>query len=179
MKLNSIALCLLIAVLWSGCKCSDPEEDEGYTVAPEPQNRLEQLPGQTHQALEAEATMQLQQIASGASLYYISDRVSPTGETLSNQFPSSVGATPASIPCGQSASTASAEWGHPVWASLGFAIYEPHYFTYSFESYGSGAQATFTATAAGDLNCDGNLSIHRINGRIREGSVRLSGVYEE
>ncbi len=179
MKLNSLVLGLLVSTAVSGCTCSGDAEDEGYTVTPESENRLEQLPAQTRHAQEAEATVQLGRIASGARLYYLSERVSATGAILPTQFPGPVGATPVSIPCGQSVSTASAEWGHPVWSSLGFAIYEPHFFSYSFESYGSGAHATFTATASGDLNCDGTQDIHRINGRIREGSVRLSGVYTE
>lgn len=45
-----------------------------------------------------------------------------------------------------------ADWQTPAWDALDFMTVEPHYFRYAYESDG----ATLTATAVGDLDCDGN-----------------------
>ena len=42
--------------------------------------------------------------------------------------------------------------GIPAWDELDFEIGEPSFFRYGYQSDG----ATLTATAVGDLDCDGN-----------------------
>ena len=53
---------------------------------------------------------------------------------------------------------------------MNFSVNSPHYYQYCFESSGTGAEATFTATAMGDLDCDGEKSTFK-----RMGVVDMSG----
>jgi hypothetical protein len=58
-------------------------------------------------------------------------------------------------------------WRDPLWTALEFSIDEPHYYSYQIEVAGDGS---FSATAHGDLDCDGVYSSFEIRGtRGREG----------
>ncbi len=46
-----------------------------------------------------------------------------------------------------------------------FQVSDPHYYVYQFDSNGTGADATFTATAFGDLDKDGVLSTFQRTGK--------------
>jgi hypothetical protein len=67
-------------------------------------------------------------------------------------------------------------WKTPTWNALNFSMSEPHYYRYSFESEGAGSNARFTATAQGDLDCDGIPSRFERAGSAQGGS---SGLYME
>ena len=174
-----------VALLWavsqsSGCRCGDDEEEVGYTVVPVEEQTTVDNTQNLNAARETEAGMYLQRIAQSARVYYMSDRVSPNGNLLPRQFPGPVSETPLEIPCGASVNTSSADWSDPVWQALEFAVYESQYFSYSFTSFGEGDNARFTATARGDLNCDGVPTAFSINGWLTDDRrIRLSGVYEE
>jgi type II secretory pathway pseudopilin PulG len=53
-----------------------------------------------------------------------------------------------------------ADWTPSPWRELHFSIRQPQFYAYSFDSTGSGPQASATATANGDLNGDGFLSTY-------------------
>ncbi len=49
---------------------------------------------------------------------------------------------------------------------MGFSEPSPHRFSYKFESSGSGTSATFTVTALGDTDCDGEERHYEIVGTV-------------
>jgi hypothetical protein len=88
------------------------------------------------------------------------------------RFPESAPRTPREVPCGP-VETPPEAWSHPTWQLFGFheggmyIVEEPHYYSYQFDSSGSGTAATFTASAFGDLDCDGNQATFMWRGRVR------------
>lgn len=80
--------------------------------------------------------------------------------------------TPATGCCdagGRCASTA-ADWDQPVWKALEFELTEPHLFRYSYASDGD----SFTATAEGDLDCDGTPITYTLAGTMRGGQLETT-----
>jgi hypothetical protein len=66
-------------------------------------------------------------------------------------------------------------WSDHTWSALSFQINDEHYFVYSFDSSGTLTAANFTATANGDLDCDGTFStFQRI--RLRRPAGHQGGV---
>lgn len=128
-------------------------------------------------AQTVEAGINLQAITRGATSYYESEHVSAAGQFLPFQFPASVGLTPATIPCGERAAPNPADWEQPTWQDLYFSLRDPHYFSYQFDSAGEGADATFTASAFGDLDCDGQLSTFVREGRVVNDEVQVDDLH--
>lgn len=60
-------------------------------------------------------------------------------------------------------------WNDPVWRALGFAIDQPSQFQYAYRSDGK----TFTATAIGDLDCDGISVVYTLTGNA-DGTTTLT-----
>lgn len=122
-----------------------------------------------------EARQMLDLIKKGSAAYYSSPRVEAgTGRQVECQFPASTGLTPALVngkhPCcagGDKASCAAApdNWNNPTWSALMFQLNSNHYYAYKYESSGVYGAAKFTATAYGDLDCDGNWSTFVLNGQ--------------
>lgn len=136
-------------------------------------------------AKTAEAIDTIDKIYKGAALYYTTPRVSYTGVDLPCQFPTNQGPTPTVATCCQEFGGPDADgdgrcdfdphlWSEPTWSSLNFRIardsayeyYPPgskregvadgqHYFVYTFDAAGVLTEAQFTASAFGDLDCDG------------------------
>ena len=68
--------------------------------------------------------------------------------------------------------TPQAAWfADPTWAALGFWVDEPHLFQYAYASDPDGQ--TFTATATGDLDCDGNKIVYTLAGSVVDGVPRF------
>ena len=64
------------------------------------------------------------------------------------------------------------EWNTAGWACLKFSLDQPQYFQYNYDvTATTGAGATFTATANGDLNGDLVLSTFTLQGSIGSGNV--------
>jgi hypothetical protein len=59
-------------------------------------------------------------------------------------------------------------WERSPWRELLFALSDPHYYQFRFQSRGTGKDATFEAEARGDLNCNGVYSSFRLKGRATE-----------
>jgi hypothetical protein len=122
-----------------------------------------------------EAPGNLRKIANGAKLYYeTGERVSRTGQVLPRAFPAA-GPTPERVPCGKKpVKTPESEWETKGWRALEFAIQTPHYYQYQVIVEGTGKQATFTARAQGDLDCDGKHSTFEITGRVDPDTQRVN-----
>jgi type IV pilus assembly protein PilA len=71
------------------------------------------------------------------------------------------------------------DWDAPTWMALQFAVTDPHYYRYAYDSSGAGPGSLFTARAVGDLDCDGIFStFERAGISLTSGTVFSSrGVY--
>lgn len=125
-------------------------------------------------ARSTEARMHVEKIYNGARIYWLEPHgaagsISP----LAPQFPDSKAATPAVRCCvlgggpGGRCIPEPTQWQDPTWIGLTFAVDDPHYYQYEFESSG----VEFTARAIGDLDCDGTLSTFSMIGRVNASGV--------
>lgn len=97
-----------------------------------------------------------------ASRSYILEEMGARGQvgTISHQFPVSEATTPIGSCClspGQKCVDPAGTWSTSTWEALHFAMEDPHYYQYAYESdnaSSAGALSRFTARALGDLNCD-------------------------
>jgi type IV pilus assembly protein PilA len=122
-------------------------------------------------AKTSEAQVQIRKIYGASRTYILDEHRTKAGALIAGQFPESVAATPAANCCaspGGKCISAPATWNDPTWQALQFALDDPHYFRYEYESTGStspGAGSRFTARALGDLDCDGvNFSTFEMMG---------------
>jgi hypothetical protein len=122
-----------------------------------------------------EATMNVRRLYDSSVSYYDSDHVTPWGAIVPAQFPASVPLTPAQIPCGEQVEPSQSHWGAATWESLNFAVSDPHYYSYQYDSSGTRVGATFTASAFGDLDCDGIYSTFVRVGEVARGNEIRGG----
>ncbi len=134
----------------------------------------------------SEAAQNVGSLYRGAVAYYETEHrfhSTRTQETIPNQFPDSVGPTPAlrlvTATRGRRFVGAPGEWDAPSWQALSFAISDPRHYAYEFVSTGTGNSAAFTARARGDLDADGVFSTFERAGSVdAHGSVKgSSGLY--
>ncbi len=130
----------------------------------------------------SEATMNIRRIFDASVTYYTSEFLGPDGEILPRQFPATVDPTPLDWHARVCADGDSARypirpeiWSAPTWKSLDFAVEQPFYFEYTYVSTGRGAEATFTARARGDLDCDGVMSTYERIGEVDDGCSSSGG----
>lgn len=122
----------------------------------------------------AEAVQNVSKIADGAKAYYLAEQTNRTGDLLPKQFPISVGPTPPNFACQGNAPfkfnpvqfSDVNGFGHPSWQSLQFGVSKPFLFRYTFIAQGNGRNATFSARAEGDLDCDNQSSIFEQVGAV-------------
>ena len=130
-------------------------------------------------AKTSEATMNIRKLFDSSVSYYNEEHASRQGGAiLARQFPNSGTTVPggavnavalateqAPLPaewrqavCGQGGSQKMAPdaqmFSAEVWQALNFSVDDPFYFRYEYASSGLGTEASFTARAHGDLNCD-------------------------
>lgn len=125
-----------------------------------------------------EARMMLEKVYNGARSYYYETTEIGQNNTITvtvSQFPDSVGNTPAGTCCSISGTPRcepdAAIWdGNLSWSALKFSLTDPHYFQYQFDSSGVSLAAAFTASAFGDLDCDGLRSTFHMYGFINTAS---------
>jgi prepilin-type N-terminal cleavage/methylation domain-containing protein len=95
------------------------------------------------------------------------------------QFPAAAPLTPAMVPVGSRVIDPPGAWDTPTWNALAFSLGEPHFYSYQYDSSGTGTDSRFTARAVGDL--DGDLTrstFERAGGSDSSRSVQGSmGVY--
>lgn len=129
----------------------------------------------------AEARLGLKRIADGARRYYNDCAEKSATGSDSCQFPSA-GPTPATVPCGRRpVRLPRSAWNTPGWRAVRFSMSgEPQRYQYELSSTGSGREATFTARATGDLDCDGKVAVFELTGRVNEqGRVVYSSLSTE
>jgi hypothetical protein len=103
---------------------------------------------------KTEAQLQLNKLAKSAKVYFAMEAAFPAGKA---------GPTPAEPCCKgpdhKCAAVPADQWAaSEVWSKLDFQIDEPTLFQYSYESDGK----TATATAVGDLDCDGTPVTYKL-----------------
>lgn len=126
-------------------------------------------------AKTTEAALSIRKIFDGAVSYYESEHATSSGAILPKQFPAAVTTpTPTLGTCcaspGQKCAPSATYWSGQTWQALNFSVDDPHYYSYSFPSSGTGVNAVFDATANGDLDCDSVYSTFS-----RRGSVDSTG----
>ncbi|MBN1946206.1 MAG: prepilin-type N-terminal cleavage/methylation domain-containing protein [Bradymonadales bacterium] len=125
-----------------------------------------------------EALIALRRIYDGAVAYYGFPHMSSSGVVLPEQFPASVSLTPAQIPRGRKAEPNPEDWTQPTWQALTFAVADPHYYCYLFESHNVSARSRFRGAAFGDLDGDEIYSTFVRGGTVRGGEIRgYAGIY--
>lgn len=112
----------------------------------------------------SEALINIRRIYDGAVTSYQYDWVNRGGVGENARFPVSAGATPGENVCCNAGSSItrcpgnSSGFETSTWQQLRFSISDPHYYWYAFDSDGDGIDASFTARANGNLDCDATFS---------------------
>jgi type IV pilus assembly protein PilA len=132
----------------------------------------------------SEALLNIRKIFDGSVVYYERDWSGRFGQAINKQFPSPAGPDPQNARnpcCGLTRDKCIPEqqwWNDPAdpgWMALGFAVTDPHYYWYEYDSTGSnqtGVDSRFTARSSGNLNCDGTYStFERVGGVSPENNV--------
>jgi hypothetical protein len=121
----------------------------------------------TH-AKTAEATRNLGAIETGEKMAYQME-TDQSGSGIGpyvHKFCENAGPTPKIIPAGTQVAVKSTDWSAPGWFCLRFSINVPFRYQYATVENGKiGADATYTATARGDLDGDGTTSTFELTGR--------------
>ena len=127
----------------------------------------------------AEAAGHLNKMWAGAVTYYESDHTTPAsqaaGVAIPRQFPIDPLMATAGAPdvcCGTAGGKCpgnAARYNSVGWVALNFSLPDPYNYYPTFVGAGTGAAATFTAEAQGNLDCDGVVSSF-----VRMGSVNLA-----
>ncbi len=150
---------LAIAVTAQMLSCKGSDDSRPHGVSPAVSSAL----GATDKTTEA--VRGVLQIYDGARLYYFAANNSPPGERW--LLRGHIGPMPPLGLCCKSRDHACAPprsaWDFGLWPKLRFAMTDPHYYSYEYESDG----ASFTARAFGDLDCDGEFSTFEVAGTIQ------------
>ncbi len=107
-----------------------------------------------------EAVEMIKKLALGARAYYQEEQFSGLGEVAPRQFPApGAGPVPALGACceqGGKCQPSAAAWADMPWVALMFSVDDPHYYSYAYRVADDGK--SITASAYGDLDCDGTYS---------------------
>ena len=126
----------------------------------------------------AEAKQNLHEIRNLAIAFWQTPRVdAQTGQALPARFPQTTLLTPAQSCCDpandrdgdQRCDADATPWQQTGWREMGFQPAGQHRFRYTFESSGTGDNATFAITAVGDVDCDGHESTFQLSARPCKG----------
>ena len=116
----------------------------------------------------------LGKVAKSAHIYYVKPRQGAEASRMPCQFPQGeVISTPAKSCCDSSVrlegtnhcDPAKTDWNRILWRALKVEIKEPQGFVYRYQGSGTFADARYTITAIGDLDCDGVYSTYIYEGR--------------
>jgi prepilin-type N-terminal cleavage/methylation domain-containing protein len=140
-------------------------------------------------AKTSEATTNVKKLYDGARSYYEEEsNARGTATIIAKQFPRTPATVivPAAGACcvggsSQKCAPNPALWADPVWQALKFSMDDPHYYSYGYQSVGTGTASQFSADAYGDLNCNGTFSTFEMVGSVQaDGSVTGSaGIYKD
>jgi len=133
-----------------------------------------------YKAKTAEAKQELKAIYDGARTYIMDPQRERDGiKAIPPQFPVTAAVTPATSCCQPDGSDRCVPnrllWDTPTWNALHFSVDDPHYYRYEFISKLNGHEASFTARAYGDLDCDGVESSYEIAGFKNFNGVDMTG----
>jgi type IV pilus assembly protein PilA len=118
-------------------------------------------------AKTTEATMNIRRLYDSSVSYYDNDHTTSSGSIVSAQFPTNQDVTPALSSIGNvKRDPSQGDWDSGTWEALNFAVSDPHFYAYQYNSNGTRIGATFTASAFGNLDGDGVYSTF-----VRVGSV--------
>jgi len=126
-----------------------------------------------------EATMNIRKLYDSSVTYFEGEHANQAGSILPKQFPTSVGWTPngPGICCGDPGQKCApakyaAQWNNTSWTALNFSVDDPFYYSYQYDSTGTDSTSNFSASASGDLNCDGKVfSLFQRVGLIQNNNV--------
>jgi type IV pilus assembly protein PilA len=126
-----------------------------------------------------EALMNVRKLYDSSVSYFETEHANVSGQILARQFPSTQTMTPSPVGvcCSNSGqkcapATYSASWATLTWQALNFSVDDPFYYSYQYDSAGTDTGAAFTATASGDLTCDGaKFSLFQRVGFITDNNV--------
>ena len=113
----------------------------------------------------SEALANIRKLFDGSVSYYDADHTTRTGIVVAPQFPIAEGPQPV-LTAVSSIKIDSSVWTDETWEALNFAISDPHYFCYQYNSLGTSNHSIFTASAFGDLDDDSTYSTF-----VRAGSI--------
>ncbi|MBN1946207.1 MAG: prepilin-type N-terminal cleavage/methylation domain-containing protein [Bradymonadales bacterium] len=126
-----------------------------------------------------EAAMNLRRLYDSSVSYYDTDHTTPDGSILHAQFPSTAGPTPALAGIGSTKlDPVQSDWENPTWQALNFALADPHYYAYQYDSINHAlisAGRSFTASAFGDLDDDDTYSTFVRVGTVDAGNEIKGG----
>jgi hypothetical protein len=113
----------------------------------------------------------VERIYTAARAYYISRHDRDRGQA--SFPPSSAGPTPPLGTCCKNGGACDPDarlWAGPEWRALAFSVDRPHFYSFEYRvGQASGPDATFTARAIGDLDCDGSYSTFQMVGDLKAG----------
>jgi prepilin-type N-terminal cleavage/methylation domain-containing protein len=113
----------------------------------------------------------------GSITYYQIDHMDSASIVMPKQFPGVSGAKEQTVECGcyypgnKCPGGASIWTTDGVWVALSISMADPHSYMPMYTGTGTGTAALFTASAMGDLNCNGTLSSYTRKGAIVNGEV--------
>lgn len=117
-------------------------------------------------AKTAEATRSLGAIETGARQQYQQETPYLGDDKLFvHSFCANAPLTPSTIPNARKVTVPASAWDNAGWACLKFSMVDPQYYAYKHDSNGAtGTAATYTATAAGDLDGNGTTALFELSG---------------
>ncbi|MEI8254321.1 MAG: type II secretion system protein [Deltaproteobacteria bacterium] len=118
-------------------------------------------------ARTTEAVDKLAYLYRASATYFLGERglrAYGAGTLVDSQFPGTQGLSPAAVNAGVRAIDPATTWLTPTWQALSFGIADPHYYSYQYDSAGTGTSSAFTARAMGDLDGDSNYSTFERSG---------------
>lgn len=121
-----------------------------------------------------EATMNVRKLYDSSVTYFAAEHTSAAGDIISAQFPATAAALPATGTIGDvKVTTAPGTWDAVgTWNALQFAVSDPSYFSYQYDSAGTTNAAKFTATAFGNLDGDAIFSTFTRVGSVVDMEVK-------
>lgn len=119
-----------------------------------------------HASRLAEPMDGLSRIAGAAAAHAERDGARP--------YPESAPLTPGQVPAREPRRDPPGTWEHPTWVALGFSFTQPHSYSFEFESEGRGGRGRYVASARGDLDGDGQLSLFSVRGQASVGEAPVT-----
>lgn len=126
----------------------------------------------------SEAVGNIHKIVFGEAAYFSKDPLNRLGSTLTRYYVDAP-STPGTIPSGDKLL---GDWDQLEWKWLNFSVDSPVVFQYNTTTAGSSLSSSFTATATGDLDADGDYSTFERTGSVNSvtGDIELAaGLYAD